>query len=87
LLSDRLCRRVNVDTTVQEKAITFPTDAKLYHKTRISFVKAANKRDVVLRQSYSGIGKYALFNQNRYVHARQMKRAKKELRRLKTYLG
>ncbi|EQA63342.1 hypothetical protein LEP1GSC062_4489 [Leptospira alexanderi serovar Manhao 3 str. L 60] len=26
--------RVNVDTTVQEKAITFPTDAKLYHKAR-----------------------------------------------------
>jgi transposase, IS5 family len=34
LLSEKLCRRVNVDTTVQEKAITFPTDAKLYHKMR-----------------------------------------------------
>jgi IS5 family transposase len=87
LLLDKMCRRVNVDTTVQEKAITFPTDAKLYHKMRQNLVKAANKRKIVLRQSYSRIGKYALLNQNRYAHARQMKRAKKELRKLKTYLG
>lgn len=53
----------------------------------VNLVKTANKRHVVLRQSYSRIGKYALFNQNRYAHARQMKRANKELRRLKTYLG
>ena len=32
LLLEKLCRRVNVDTTAQEKAITFPTDAKLYDK-------------------------------------------------------
>jgi len=25
---------VNVDTTVQDKAIAFPTDARLYHKAR-----------------------------------------------------
>jgi IS5 family transposase len=87
LLPEKLCRRVNVDTTVQEKAVTFPTDAKLYHKMRINLVKAATKRHVMLRQSYSRVGKYALLNQNRYAHARQMKRAKKELRKLKTYLG
>ncbi len=87
LLPEKLCRRVNVDTTVQEKAITFPTDAKLYHKMRVNLVKAANKRNVVLRQSYSRVGKFALINQNRYAHARQMKRAKKDLRKLKTYLG
>ncbi|MCH7681941.1 hypothetical protein IID10_21680 [candidate division KSB1 bacterium] len=26
--------KVNADTTVQEKAIAFPTDARLYHKMR-----------------------------------------------------
>ena len=31
--------RLNVDTTVQEKAITFPTDSKLYHNLRIKLVK------------------------------------------------
>lgn len=87
LLPKKLCRQVNVDTTVQEKAITFPTDAKLYQRMRVALVKAAVKRNAVLRQSYSRVGKFALLNQNRYAHARQMKRAKKELRKLKTYLG
>ena len=33
-LKPREVKRVNVDTTVQEKAIAFPTDAGLYHKAR-----------------------------------------------------
>jgi IS5 family transposase len=33
--------KVNVDTTVQEKAITYPTDAKLYHRLREKLVSAA----------------------------------------------
>jgi IS5 family transposase len=33
--------KVNVDTTVQEKAITYPTDAKLYHRRREKLVDAA----------------------------------------------
>ena len=33
-------RRVNVDTTVQEKAIACPTDARLYHKARCVLVRA-----------------------------------------------
>ncbi|HEV2614193.1 MAG TPA: IS5 family transposase [Gammaproteobacteria bacterium] len=87
LLPEKVCRRVNVDTTVQEKAVAFPTDGKLYHKMRQNLVKAANKRSILLRQSYSRVGKMALLNQNRYAHARQMKRAKKQLKKLKTYLG
>ena len=43
---------VNVDTTVQEKAVAFPTDARLYHKMRVALVAAAKKREVELRQSY-----------------------------------
>ena len=34
-------RRVNVDTTAQEKAIAFPTDARLYHKARCVLVREA----------------------------------------------
>jgi IS5 family transposase len=87
LLPEKLCLRVNVDTTVQEKAICFPTDAKLYDKLRKNVVKAAEKRDVKLRQSYSRVGKKALIMQGRYSHARQMKRSRKEIKKLKTYLG
>ena len=33
-----------VDTTVQEKAITFPTDAKLMNRAREKLVKLAKKQ-------------------------------------------
>ena len=36
-------QQVNVDTTVQEKAIAFPTDARLYHKMRVALVRRANR--------------------------------------------
>jgi len=50
---DALGPNVNVDTTVQEKNITYPTDAKL-HKKIIQKCKAiAQKEGIELRQSYS----------------------------------
>ncbi len=80
-------QRLNVDTTVQEKAITFPTDAKLYHRLRIKLVNEAKACGVELRQSYTRKSKQSLVMQSRYAHARQMKRSRKEVRKLKTYLG
>jgi len=80
-------RRVNVDTTVQEKAIAFPTDARLYHKMRRVLVRSARERGIVLRQSYRRLGKRALQQQGRYSHARQSQRASRETRRLKVFLG
>ena len=86
-LTEGHMERVNVDTTVQEKAITYPTDAKLYHKARVLLVKAAKDRDIFLRQSYLRLGKRALIMSGRYAHARQMNRARREQKKLKTYLG
>ena len=80
-------RTVNVDTTVQEKAITFPTDARLYHKARHALVRLARTCNVKLRQSYVRLGKHALVRQGRYGAARQLKRARRETRKLRTYLG
>jgi IS5 family transposase len=79
--------KVNVDTTVQEKAIAFPTDARLYHKMRIALVRHAKALNIPLRQSYRFVGKKTLFKQHRYAHARQMKRSAKMTRKLKTLLG
>ncbi len=79
--------QVNVDTTVQEKAIAFPTDARLYFKMREALLKAAERNEIKLRQSYRRVGKKALAKQGRYAHAKQMKRAARETKRLKTYLG
>jgi transcriptional regulator len=78
---------VNVDTTVQEKAIAFPTDARLYHKARIALVRQAKQENIALRQSYTRVGKLALAKHGRYANAKQMKRAKREQRKLRTYLG
>jgi IS5 family transposase len=80
-------RQVIVDTTVQEKAITFPTDAKLMHRARERLVRLAHETGVVLRQSYARVGKRALIQYQRYAHAKQFKRANNRLRRLRTVLG
>ena len=80
-------RRVIVDTTVQSKNNTFPTDAKLLHRAREKLVALAKKLGLDLRQSYVRVGKFALIWHQRYAHAKQFKRANKALRTLKTYLG
>src|ERR1700680_2686865 len=79
--------RVIVDTTVQPKNITFPTDAKLMNRAREKLVKLAKKLGVELRQSYTRVGKFALIQHQRYAHAKQFKRANRALRTLRTYLG
>lgn len=78
---------VTVDTTVQEKAVAFPTDARLYHKARVTLVREAKRCGVTLRQSYVRVGKRALFMHNRYLAARQNRRGRRQLRKLKVYLG
>jgi IS5 family transposase len=87
LLTQRHVEQVNVDTTVQEKAVAFPTDARLYHKARRALVRAAKERNIDLRQNYERVGKGALIMQGRYAHARQLKRAKQQTRRLRIFLG
>lgn len=78
---------VTVDTTVQEKAVAFPTDGRLYHKGRVWLVRLAKQSNIPLRQSYRRKGKEALFMHQRYAAARQMRRSRRELKRLKVYLG
>ena len=79
--------KVIVDTTVQPKAVAFPTDAKLMHRARERLVKLAHKTGVELRQSYERVGKHALIAHQRYAHAKQFKRANRALKTIRTYLG
>jgi IS5 family transposase len=79
--------RIIVDTTVQEKAISFPTDAKLMHRARERLVRLAKAKGVALRQSYTRVGKIMLIKHQRYAHAKQFKRANKALRSIRTILG
>lgn len=86
-LRDSEVKRVHVDTTVQEKAIAFPTDARLYHKARRALVRMARSAGIPLRQTYVRLSKQALARQGRYAQARQMKRARRETKRLRLFLG
>lgn len=79
--------KVNVDTTVQEKAIAFPTDARLYHKMREKLVRSALELGIQLRRTYGKSSKRSLIMQGRYRHARQMKRAAREVRALRVMMG
>ena len=80
-------KRINVDTTVQTKAVRYPTDARLYHRSRERLVKMARREGVVIKQSYRHVGKRLLLASSRYAHARQMKRARACTRKLRTQLG
>ena len=80
-------KRVNVDTTVQTKAVRFPTDARLYNRARERLVKVARKRGIIIKQSYTRVGPQLLMRQSRYAHARQMNRARACTRKLRTHLG
>jgi IS5 family transposase len=86
-LSARDLKKVVVDTTVQPKAVTYPTDAKLRFRALIGLVRLARKHGVPLRQSYVRVAKRALVMSGRYRHAKQMKRAKRQERFIRVRLG
>lgn len=79
--------RINVDTTVQEKHVRFPTDARLYDRARDRLVKTAKRLGIKLRQGYGRVGRKLLLKQSRYAHAKQYRRARKCTKKLRTYLG
>jgi IS5 family transposase len=79
--------RVVVDTTVQPKAVAHPTDARLTHRAIVKLVALARRHGVPLRQSYLRVAKRAAIMVGRYTHAHQFKRARRELKFLRTRLG
>lgn len=80
-------KRVTVDTTVQPKAISFPTDAKLLHAAIRGLNRLARKHGVRLRQSYVRVAKSAAMMAGRYAHAKQFNRHQRQLRILRSRLG
>jgi len=87
VVSARDLHKVNVDTTVQEKAIRFPTDTQLCHKAREELLKTADHYGVGVRQSYVRKSKQAVFLANKYMAARQMNRGRKQIKKVRNYLG
>ena len=80
-------QEVLMDTTVQEKNITFPTDTKLYERVIEHCVKIARKKGIVLRQSYKRTTKKLMLAQRFRNHPRNRKKALSAQRKLKTIAG
>lgn len=80
-------KKVIVDTTVMPKNIEFPTDSKLLGKARERLVKLAAKNGIALRQNYNLVAKTLLRKISGYLHAKQMKRARKAIKHLRTIVG
>lgn len=80
--------RVSVDTAVQPKAVAHPTDSRLYLLRALrTLVRQAKRHGVVLRQSYTRLAKRAALKAGRYAHAKQFRRMRRELKRLRIFLG
>jgi len=78
---------VSVDTTVQEKNITYPTDDKLYKKIIKKCWIIADKESIDLRQSYTRVVKQ-LGNLQRFKGTKHgAKNARKANKRIKTIAG
>jgi transposase, IS5 family len=86
-LATKDLERVAVDTTVQEKAIAHPTDARLTHRAIEKLADLARREGVTLRQSYRRVAKRAAIMVGRYTHAHQFNRAQRKLKFLRTRLG
>jgi len=78
---------VIVDTTVQEKNITYPTDDKLYKKIIKKCLKIAEKEEIELRQNYKRTVKKLSYQQRFKKSKKQRHLAKKADRRIKTISG
>jgi IS5 family transposase len=80
-------KEVLVDTTVQEKNITFPTDTKLYKRIIDHCVDIATKQRIILRQSYRRTTKRLLLAQRFRNHPKNRGKAVAAQRKLKTIAG
>ncbi len=80
-------KNVNIDTTVQEKNIRFPTDARLYQRALTKLARLAKKEGIELRQTYSRVSKKILKKQQTRKNSRKFADSKKCTKKLRTLLG
>ena len=79
--------RIIVDTTVQEKAISYPVDARLLEIARHKIVSHAKRCGMVLRQTFAKEGKTLRRKAGGYAHAKQSKRLARTVKRQRTIVG
>jgi len=79
--------RVIIDTTVQQKAIAYPTDSRLLEIARGKLARLAQRAGLTLKQTYEREGKQLRRRAGGYSHAKQFKRLRRVLKRQRTILG
>ena len=80
-------KEVVVDTTVQEKNITYPTDSKLAHKIIRRCWKLADRHGVKLRRRYRKAVRHCVRAQRWHKDRRKRKLAHRALRQMKVMAG
>jgi IS5 family transposase len=80
-------KQVIIDTTVQEKNITYPTDGKLAIKMIHHLHKIANDEKLQLRRTYVREIKQHRLSLRFFKHPRKIKKAKAAIKRLRTIVG
>ena len=83
----QMTKAVVLDTTAQEKNITYPTDVKLHKKIIESCLKIATEERLELRQSYKRTVKKLMLAQRFAHHPKNKKKAVKAKRKLHTIAG
>lgn len=76
-----------IDSTVQEKNVTFPTDAKLHKKIVLNVLSIVKQLNLPLRQSYRFVLKGIYRNQRFRNHPKNHAKALKADRKLRTIAG
>jgi IS5 family transposase len=79
--------KASIDTTVQEKNISYPTDNKLHRKIIKKCVAVAEKEGIKLRQSYRRTLKKLGIDQRFRTHPKNAKKARRADRKVKTIAG
>lgn len=80
-------KQVIVDTTVQEKNVTYPTDGKLAIKMINALHKLAKKENLQLRRTFVREIKEHRIKLRFFRHPKKIKKAKASMKRLQTIVG
>jgi IS5 family transposase len=80
-------KQVIIDTTVQEKNVTYPTDGKLAIKMIHQLLRIAKKEQIQLRRTYMKEIKMHRISLRFFRHPKKIKKARAAMKRLKTIVG
>jgi IS5 family transposase len=80
-------KQVIIDTTVQEKNVTYPTDGKLAIKMIHQLYRIAKEEQIQLRRTYVKEIKAHRIKLRFFRHPKKIKKARASMKRLKTIVG